>query len=250
MIQSVSGSRLEPLLRKLEFWQQLNDAERSAVLGLPHEVERFAPGKYVVRQGSAAKYSCLMLSGFSFRHKITGDGGRSIVAVHMAGDMVDLQNSLLEIADHSVQTLTEAEVALISREHVVRLALDYPKVGMAMWYDTLVDGSIFREWIANIARRDAAARLSHLLCEFGVRLQALGLGERDSFELPMTQEQLADATGLTAVHVNRTLKDLEAQALITRTHRYVAVGDWDRLQKAADFDDSYLHLARTESVLS
>jgi CRP-like cAMP-binding protein len=238
------------MLRKLQLWQRFDEAERAAVLALPHHVERFAPSKYIVRQGDQAKYSCLMLSGYSYRHKITGDGARSIIAVHMAGDMVDLQNSLLETADHSVQTLTQAEVALIPREQVIKLAFDYPKVGMAMWYDTLVDGSIFREWIANIARRDAAARLTHLLCEFGVRLQALGLGDRNSFELPMTQEQLADATGLTAVHVNRTLKELEAQALITRTHRYVAVGDWDRLEKAGDFDDSYLHLGRAESLLN
>ena len=250
MVQSPSDSRLEPLLRKLQLWQRLDDAERSAVLALPHHVERFASGKYIVRQGDQAKFSCLMLSGYSYRHKITGDGARSIVALHMAGDMVDLQNSLLETADHSVQTLTEAEVALIPREHVVKLAFAYPKVGMAMWYDTLVDGSVFREWIANVARRDAAARLSHLLCEFGVRLQALGLAKRDSFELPMTQEQLADATGLTAVHVNRTLKELEAQGLIKRTNRYVAVGDWDRLEKAGDFDASYLHLGRTGNLLN
>jgi CRP-like cAMP-binding protein len=107
-----------------------------------------------------------------------------------------------------------------------------------MWYDTLVDGSIFREWITNVARRDAATRIAHLLCELGVRLEALGLGKRDSFELSMSQEQLADSTGLTAVHVNRTLKELEARALINRTNRTVSIADWHRLEAAGDFEDS------------
>jgi CRP-like cAMP-binding protein len=115
-----------------------------------------------------------------------------------------------------------------------------------MWYDTLVDASISREWIANIARRSAQVRIAHVLCEFGVRLEALGLGDRSSYEFPMTQEQLADATGLTPVHVNRSLKSLEAQGLLARASRYVAVGDWPSLQKAGDFDEAYLHLKTPE----
>jgi CRP-like cAMP-binding protein len=112
-----------------------------------------------------------------------------------------------------------------------------------MWYDTLVDASIFREWILNIARRDARARIAHVLCEFGVRLEALGLGDRTSYQFPMTQEQLADVTGLTTVHVNRSLMNLEDRGLLTRTQRYVAVADWARLKKAGDFDEAYLHLS-------
>lgn len=164
----------------------------------------------------------------------------------MKGDVVDLQNSLLGEADHSVRVLTRAEVAFIPREAIVELAFRLSNVGLAMWYDTLVDGSIFREWILNIARRDAQTRIAHLLCEFGVRLEALGLGDRSSYELPMTQEQLADATGLTSVHVNRSLMDLEARGLIARTVRYVVVSDWARLETAGDFDPAYLHLPKAK----
>jgi CRP-like cAMP-binding protein len=130
--------------------------------------------------------------------------------------MVDLQNSLLGYADHSVQMLTEGEVATIPRDAVRQLARDRPAVGEAMWIDTLVDGSIFREWIANVGRRDARTRIAHLLCEFSLRLKVAGLGEQTDYELPMTQEQLADATGLTSVHVNRILKGLGADKLIDR----------------------------------
>jgi CRP-like cAMP-binding protein len=190
-----------------------------------------------------------MISGFSVRHKIVIGGARQIVAVHMAGDIVDLQTSILGTADHSVQMLTKGGVALIPGQAVEQIATERPRVGMAMWKDTLVDGSIFREWIANIGRRDAATRLAHLLCEFAVRLRLAGLGEQTEYELPMTQEQLADATGLTSVHINRTLQLLERDNLIARTVRSVKIADWQRLADAGDFDTTYLHL-RDDEVLN
>jgi CRP-like cAMP-binding protein len=119
-----------------------------------------------------------------------------------------------------------------------------------MWIDTLVDGSIFREWIANVGRRDARARIAHLLCEFSLRLKVAGLGEATDYALPMTQEQLADATGLTSVHVNRTLKALEAEQLIERSNpRSIVIGNWKKLADAGDFNPQYLHMPRSESVL-
>lgn len=242
-------STLSPLVRKLQLWSALDGAEQEAVLALPHKVERVDGSKYLVREDDKPTHSCLMLSGFAICHKIVGDGSRSISAVQMKGDVVDLQNSLLGVADHNVQTLTQTEVAFIPRQAIMDLAVRCPKVGLAMWYDTLVDGSMFREWIANISRRDAITRLGHIICEFGLRLEYAGLGSRTSYELPMTQEQLADATGLTAVHVNRSLKELEARGLITRTVRSVGVADWDRLEKAADFSARYLHLREPNNPL-
>jgi CRP-like cAMP-binding protein len=192
-----------------------------------------------------------LLSGYAIRHKIVAGGARQIVAVHMKGDLVDLQNSFLGVADHSVQVLTESEVAFIPREAVRKLGFERPKIGMAMWHDTLVDGSIFREWIANVGRRDARARMAHLLCEFSLRLKVAGLGEATDYELPMTQEQLADCVGLTPVHVNRTLKSLEAEKLIDRkSSRGIVIGDWKKLAEAGDFDSSYLHLPVDEPALA
>ena len=240
---------LSPLVTKLELWAELDPAERGAVLGLPHRIEQLAPGRYIAREGEQPRTSCLLTNGFAIRHKILGDGSRSISAIHMRGDVVDLQNSLLGKADHNVQTVTAAEVAFIPREAIQKLAADLPRLAMAMWYDTLVDGSIFREWIANIARRDGPARLAHLLCEFGLRLEYAELGSRTGYELPLTQEQLADATGMTPVHVNRVLKELEQRGLITRSVRSVGIADWDRLEKAADFSSAYLHLKEREPLL-
>ena len=233
---------LAPMLRKLEYWNVLSDEAREALLALPCTVKTIEPQQYIVRQGDRPTHSCLILSGIAFRHKIVATGARQIVSIHMSGDIVDLQNSLLEISDHNVQALTSARVALIPRDALIDLAFERPEIGKALWYDTLVDSSIFREWIANVGRRDAHTRIAHLLCEFAMRLEAAGVAEHMSWELPMTQEQLADCTGLTPIHVNRMLKALEKEGLISRTRRAVTVNDWKALALAGDFESSYLHL--------
>jgi CRP-like cAMP-binding protein len=241
-MQNPSASPLAPMLRKLEYSGQLDDGDRRALLALPHTLKSLEPGAYIVRDGDRATHSCLLRDGFVYRHKIVGDGSRQICSIQMSGDMVDLQNSLLGIADHSVQALTRAEVAFIPRDAIKKIAFERPAIGMAMWFDTLVDGSIFREWIANVGRRDARKRLAHLLCEFAVRLEGAGLGKRNEYTLPMTQEQLADCTGLTTVHVNRTLRALAADGVISRTLRSVTVDDWKRLASEGDFSRAYLHM--------
>ena len=239
------------MARKLAYWTELDAADEEALLSLPHRVKTIERHGYIVREREKTSHSCLMLSGFAMRHKIVAGGARQIVAVHMKGDMVDLQNSFLGVADHSVQVLTESEAAFIPREAIKQLAFDRPRVGMAMWFDTLVDASVFREWIANVGRRDARARIAHLLCEFSLRLKVAGLGEATGYELPMTQEQIADCVGLTPVHVNRTLKGLETERLITRkTSRTVTIGDWSKLSDAGDFDSTYLHLHEDEPALA
>lgn len=161
----------------------------------------------------------------------------------MAGDLVDLQNAMLGIADHGVQTLTQCELAKIPIAALRELAHSNPRITDALWRDTLVDASIHREWVANVGRRDAPTRIAHLLCEFALKLEAVHLGEQLNYELPMTQDQLADATGLTVVHVNRVLRALARDGLIERvTPRSVLIGDWKKLAAAGDFHSDYLHL--------
>ena len=242
---------LQPMVNRLCYWHALNADDRAAVLGLPHAVRSFEPHHYIVREYDRATHSCALLSGFAVRSKIVAGGARQICSVHMKGEMVDLQNSLLGKADHSVQMLTAGKVALIPRDEILRVAFDRPAIGKAMWTDTLVDGSIFREWVANVGRRDARTRIAHLLCEFSLRLKVAGLGEHTDYEMPMTQDQLADATGLTPVHVNRTLKALEAEGLIERASpRSIAIGDWRKLADAGDFNSNYLHLHESEPALA
>jgi CRP-like cAMP-binding protein len=241
---------LLPMVQKLRYWSGLDSEDEAALLALPYRTRTIERHSYVVREREKTSHSCLLLSGFAIRHKIVGNGGRQIAAVHMKGDLVDLQNSFLRVADHSVQMLTDSELAMIPRQAITDIAFSRPRIGLAMWFDTLVDASIFREWIANVGRRDARTRVAHLLCEFSLRLKVAGLGEATDYELPMTQEQIADCTGLTSVHVNRTIKSLEADRLITRrSTRSVIVGDWKKLADAGDFDSNYLHLAEDEPAL-
>ncbi len=233
---------LAPMVRKLEQWHPLNDAERAALLALPHTVRDLKAHQYVVWDGDKPQNACLLLSGFAFRHKLAGTGSRQILSIHMRGDLIDLQNSLLGTADHNVQMMTDGTLALIPVQAVVDLAFRMPAIGMAMWYETLVEGSIFREWILNVGRRDAFTAIAHLLCEFALRAEAAEIGQSAHYELPLTQEQLADAVGLTAVHVNRTLMRLEEEGHIRRNRRVIEIDDWQTLAKVADFEPRYLHI--------
>lgn len=239
---------LTPMVRKLELWQALGKAEKDAILALPHVVRDLDAGQYLVWDGDQPRSTCLLISGFAFRHKIGGGGGRQILSIHMKGDIVDLQNSLLGVADHNVQMLTAGQVALVPVEAMRELCFANPVIGMAMWYETLVEGSIFREWILNIGRRDARTRIAHLLCEFAMRMEAAELGKPTSYELPITQEQLADAVALTAVHVNRTLMRLEEDELIERSKRIITILDWTELAKTADFQPRYLHMRSGDHI--
>jgi CRP-like cAMP-binding protein len=230
------------LTRRLAPHFTLDQDDLAEIARLPATIRRHESGQYLLREGDRPKSCAFLLSGYVFRHKIVGDGGRQIVAISVPGDFVDLQNVRLATADHNIQALTHVDVAHMSVEDLAGIAARRPTIAAAFWRETLVESSAMREWIANIGRRDARTRAAHLLCELALRCEASGLGPRETFQLPMTQEQLGDALGLTSVHVNRTLKTLEDEGLLSRTKRLVAVKDWEGLRRAGDFASAYLHL--------
>ncbi len=231
----------EKMIRRLERRSPLGQADRKALLELPHTAKRFPSHAHLIRDGDRPENCNLLLSGFAYRYKLTGGGGRQIISLHMASEFVDLQNSFLRQSDHSVQTLTECEVAIVPTAAIEALALARPAVGRVLWIDTLIDSSIFREWVVNVGRRDSRARVAHILCEFSLRLEAAGLAKNHHYELPMTQEQLADAVGLTSVHVNRVLRQLGEEGLIQRDKRKIVIQDWQRMRDVGDFNERYLH---------
>lgn len=230
------------LCRRLSRRFALSQAAIDSLLRLPYSVRDVAAGQHLLREGDKMRYCTFVASGFVFRHKIVGNGGRQILAIHLCGDFVDLQHIMLDRADHNIQALTPATLVQFADEDLLALAYRYPEIGKALWLESLIESATFREWVANVGRRDARGRTAHLLCELATRREAANLGPRESFELPMSQEQLGDALGLTAVHVNRTLRALEEEGLIARSKRAVTVADWPRLQRAGDFNPSYLHL--------
>jgi CRP-like cAMP-binding protein len=231
------------LTSKLERISPLDKEDIDRVAALSFKIERVPRFRRLVREGDVPDQCCLLASGYACRYKEASNGARQIVSFHLRGDLLDIQHLLLARADHSLETITPATVAWIPKSELLRLAWERPNVGKALWRDSLVDASIFREWVLNVGRRDAKTRIAHMLCEFVARCQAAELGSADRFEFPMTQEQVGDATGMTSVHVNRSLKALDGDGAIERDRNRFKVLDWQQLCSIADFDPAYLHAA-------
>lgn len=239
---SESYECLEGFIRKLSAYGTLSDKDRSAIRALPCSLRVMEPAGYIVREGEPPKFCTVLDTGCAFRQKLTGDGARQIVSLRIPGDPLDFQSLYLDVSDHNIQTLTRARVGFVPRAAIQDLLHDRPAVANAVMIDILIEASITREWLLNIGRRSARQRLAHLLCEFAMRMDAQGLTVDDSYELPMTQEQLGDALGLTSVHVNRTLKALEGEGVLTRAGRRIAFTGWQEVRRIADFSAIYLHL--------
>jgi len=234
---------LAPLARRWERHVPFSDDARAALFALPVTRRSFAKDGFIVREGETGSSCSLLLKGFAYRQKFVGDGARQIISLHIPGEFVDLQNCLLLVADHNVQSLDQSDLAQIPKTALLELASRYSSIAKAMWLDTLVDASIFREWVVNVGRRDARTRIAHLLCELALRLEASGMSRDGVYQFPLTQEQLADATGMTAVHTNRTLQALRKDGLIRLTSSALIVLDWERLRDVGDFSPRYLHHA-------
>lgn len=248
-MSDVFNNELIPMVERLGTYVALSEPDRTAVLGLPHSVRHFERDSYIVRDRDVTSHCAVLLSGFAFRHKITRQGLRQIVSILFPGEIINLQQVYLNIADHSVQALTHCKVATIPQFSLRTLALNRTTIADALIASTLIDASIYREWIVNIGRRDARTRIAHLLCEFATRLDVQGIAPGQSYDLPMTQEQLGDAVGLTTVHVNRTLKSLVKAGLVTLDRRGIAFPEWELFKAEADFNGRYLHLREHVTTL-
>jgi CRP-like cAMP-binding protein len=232
---------LDPLVRRWSKYRPFSAEDRNAIRELPYVRRTFGKDAYIVREGEQAGECSLILRGFAYRQKLLSDGRRQIISFHIPTEFVDLQNGVLGTADHNVQSLNHCEIAAMPRSAIMELADQRPAVRLAMWIDTLIDSSIFREWVVNVGRRDSRARIAHLLCELVIRLQRIGADREGLFDFPLTQEQLADATGLTAVHTNRTLQSLRREGLLQLSNGILRVLDWEGLREVGDFDELYLH---------
>jgi CRP-like cAMP-binding protein len=237
-----------PLIRKLESIFTLADDERQALENLPMQVMVIKEDQDIVREGDRPSRSCLILSGFACTSKITAQGKRQIVSFTIAGDIPDLQSLHLKVLDNSVSTISPCRVGFIPHDALHEICTRYPRIAAAFWRETLIDAAIFREWVMNVGQRDGPSRMAHLLCELLVRLKAVGLVEDHVCDLPITQSEFADALGLSTVHVNRVLQDLRSENLITLHGGSLKVLDWEGLQKAGEFDPTYLHLVKKEAL--
>ena len=233
---------IELLLRRLEQVAVLEDQDRQVLGAIPFEVTSFEDNRDIVKEGDRPNRCFMLMEGLVGSYKFTSEGSRQIPSFYVPGDMPDLQSLHLSRMDVGFRTLTPAKIAFASHS-AIRLACTQSfAVIEAFWRLTLIDSSIFREWLTNIGQRDATARLAHVFCELFVRLDVMDLIQDHSFDLPLTQQELADAIGTSAVHVNRVLQQLRGDGLIRLQDRRLTILDWDRLCEVGDFDPAYLHL--------
>lgn len=231
------------LIRKLEQFTRLSAEDKEALeTAASGHVRQYRPREDVIREGDRPRQVNLILDGWACRYKMLEDGRRQIMAFLLPGDMCDARMFVLRQMDHSIGVLSTARVAEISKERMLGLIEAHPGISRALWWDCLVEEAIQREWTTNLGQRDAFERLSHLLCELFIRLQAVGLTQGHSCELPVTQEELGDTTGMSTVHVNRTLAELRDAGLIVLKGKQLTIPDLDALRTAAMFNPNYLHL--------
>jgi len=196
----------------------------------------------VIRAGEELSASTLLLDGLMCRYKDLRDGQRQISALHVPGDFVDLHSFTLKRLDHNIMALTPCRFVQMPHERLTEITERFPHLTRVYWFLTTLDAAMHREWMLSLGRRTAIQRLAHLLCELFVRLDIVGLTDGGSFPLGITQTDLAECTGLTAVHVNRTLRELRQRELVEISGRRVTIRDMRALQTLAEFDPSYLYL--------
>jgi CRP-like cAMP-binding protein len=235
-------THVQRLIRKLENFAPLAEEEKNALLAATTTTRRYGAHEDLIQEGAHPDGVKIILDGLACRYKVLPDGRRQIVAYFVPGDLCDLRLLLLKRMDHSIGTLCPLEVALLPAENVQELLERYPRLARALWWSTLVEESITREWIVNVGHRTAFERMAHLFCEIFLRLQAVGLTHENRCDLPLTQTELADTLALSAVHVNRTLMDMRRSHLVTFQARQLIIHDRQALQNLAGFDPEYLHL--------
>jgi CRP-like cAMP-binding protein len=234
---------VNPLLKKLANFTTLSDDERHAVDESCGVVRSLAPREDIIVQGQKPASVCLLLDGFACRYKALEDGRRQIVSFFVPGDLCDLRGFILGRMDHSIGALAASRLAIIAPDMVQSLTDRYPKLTRALWWSTLVEEAVLREWILNLGQRDALERMGSLFCELLYRFRAAGLLQGDcSFALPLTQLELGEALGLSAVHANRTLQALRRRHLVSFEAGRLTIHDLAALEQLALFDPDYLHL--------
>jgi CRP-like cAMP-binding protein len=232
------------LIRKLESIATLSDEERQAIKRLPVRINVLNTRQDIVRDGDKPSHCCLVLDGWVCRYKLLNEGKRQIFSFHIPGDIPDLQSLHIHTMDHSLATMTKATVAFIPHESMRELVARFPGIASIFWRDTLIDARIFREWMIGMGRRSAFERIAHLFGEMYLKLHAVALAGDYRCPMPVTQVDIADALGLTSVHVNRVLKEMRAQSLVTLRSNTLVIKAWDELLRVSEFGPTYLHLEK------
>lgn len=233
---------LERLMLKLERRDHLSPAEKLALERAVVRVEAYRAREDIVLEDVLQSESRLLLDGVTSRYKALSDGRRQIMAFHIAGDFIDLHSFTLKKLDHNIAAVTPVRLAVFPHDALREITETEPHLTRLLWLSTMLDAAAHREWVVSAGRRSAIGQVANLLCEMFVRSQVVGLADGNRYPLPITQEDVADACGLTSIHVNRVLQELRGADAIEWRHGTVVIRDWPALQGIADFDPSYLGL--------
>ncbi|WP_108460524.1 Crp/Fnr family transcriptional regulator [Devosia naphthalenivorans] len=236
--------RLDPFFGRIERRDTLGPAERQALVDGVSAIEEATAGADLVREGDRPARSTLLVSGFAARYRTVANGERQFATIHVAGDFVDLHSFPLKEMDHSVLALTPCTLAMYPHEAIKGMTERLPHLTRLLWLLTLLDSALQREWIVCMGRLSAEARALHLFCELGARLAAVGLGQPDNYHLPLTQQDLADALGLSSVHANRVVQSLRKQGLLIWQAGQLVLPNLQAAREMGEFDERYLHLIK------
>ena len=243
-VPTLVRSRLpNPIARKLAQFARLDDSDVRALDALLQFPRSLRAGQILVHENSLVDHVYLMIRGMACRYKLLPGGERQILGYLIPGDVCDVHFVTLNKSDHSVVLLGDCEVVKIPTLKIKTLLADHPRIERALSLAALHDIAILREWLVNVGQRDALQRVSHFFCEMTHRLARIGqIADDGSFDLPINQMALADTTGLTPVHINRTLQRLRNDGLILLCQRRLSIVDAHRLATIAGFDDNYLQV--------
>lgn len=235
-------SAFQLFLRRLTSRSRLGQAEQQAILDLPGMAAQVQTNRDFVRLGQRVDHASLIVDGLVGRFGQNREGNRQITALHIPGDMADLHSVVFPNASSALQALSTTTIISVPHAALRARAARYPALAEAFWRDGSADAAILSEWVVNVGRRDARSRTAHLFCELATRWQEIDANAPFSFRLEATQTHLADALGLTSVHINRTLQLLRREKVITIAKRLVTILDWPRLADIGDFDSDYLQI--------
>lgn len=232
----------QALLRKLQRRDVVSDAERAALEGVMEPIQLISPGQSIICPGDRPTSSTLLIRGFCARFNLLRDGARSVTQISVPGDFVDLHSLLLTRMDHGIVALSDCVISKAPHERLAQIIEQHPHLARLLWLDTAIDAATHRQWLHRMGTQDALGRLAHLICEIETRLQIVDEAKPDGFDFPLTQMDLADCLGVSAVHVNRTLMALRRRDLVEWRGGRVRVLDRPRLWALAEFDPVYLRL--------
>lgn len=232
-----------PLSRKLAAFAGLSEEELAVLEGLHLRRRRFVAGRDLVHQGQSRHAAYILASGWVCSYKIQPDGSRQIIDFQVPGDFLGLRSVLLRTSDHSFEPVVDIEAAEVLATDLIGAFQRAPRLAAAVLWAASRDEAMVVEHLVGVGRRAADARVAHFLLELASRLALVGLGSREGYDCPLTQYHMADALGLSAVHVNRVLRFLREEGLATFRDNHVCIQDYGRLAMLAGFDDAYLDQA-------